>query len=170
MITKIHYLLMILSISSLLKVMCSQANLTYPVAQSSVQPYSCNQDYITDYEINVYLPSSIAANASIQVEFPDVYRLHRECKAYVKINHNPSRISRCFFHSDHKYILKMDTIISGQYQIVFEGIHNPSIDTLRSQFKIETFINQTLFIDSIEIMNKVFFFPPPGTVIFHLSP
>lgn len=160
MIVKISPLLIILCI-----IACSQADLTYPIVKPSVQPYSLNQDYITDYVFNLPISSPVAANASIQIEFPDLYQLPHECRAYMKTDYSPFKASLCYLHSDHIYLLHMDTIVPNNYQIVFEGIHNPAIDTLNSKFKIRIFMNHTLLID-YEIANPIFSLPPPSITYF----
>jgi hypothetical protein len=158
---KISPLLITLSI-----IAYSQEALTYPIAQPSVQLFSLNQDYITDYAFNLLISSPVAANAFIQIEFPDSYQLPSECRAYIKTGYSFFKASFCSLHSDHMYLLHMDTIVPDNYQIVFEGIHNPAIQTLNSKFKISIFMNHTLLIDYIEIANPIFFLPPPSITQF----
>lgn len=160
MIAKLSSLFIILSIMA-----CSQADLTDHVIQPFVKPYSLNQGYITDYEFNVYIPSSVT-NAYIEFEFPSLYRLSQKCKAYIKVGHYPYTVYPCFLNADYRYLLLIDSMPSGNYQIIFEGIQNPYIDALSSKFNIRTYMNQTLLIDDVETINPIFFLPPPGTTIF----
>lgn len=135
-----------------------------PVTLTPVHPFSINKGYATDYSFSIYIPSPISTNASIEVEFPQYYHLSSKCQAYIKIGTNPFAIYACSKTSHSKYLICVDHIYPNEYTIVFEGITNPDTLPINSSFKIKTYSNQNILVDSNEFLDSIHFLPDPGII------
>lgn len=157
MLTKLNSILIVLTLLAF-----THADLIQPVTRTPVRPFSINQGYETDYSFSIYIPSAIPVNAYIEVEFPQPYQLSSGCKAYIKIGTGPFTIYSCSKPSYSKYLIYMGSIVSDEYTIVFEGVQNPSTHPASSNFKIKTYLNQIVLIDSNEFFDSVPFLAASG--------
>lgn len=137
-----------------------------PLTLTPLRPFSVNQNYTTDYCITFNVPSTIPLYASFEVEFPIPYQLPSICKASIKIQESPFTKYPCEKVSNSKYLVNVGTIISGDYQIVFENIINPSSYPASSNFKIRTYFNKEILVDANEHFESVPFLPTPGKFLF----
>lgn len=160
MITKISPILIILALFAF-----AHADLIQPVTRTPVRPFSINQGYVTDYSFSIYIPSTISVNAYIEVEFPQPYQLPSECKAYIKIGTGSYTFYSCSKPSYSKYLISIGSISPDEYTIVFVGIKNPTTHPASSNFKIKTYLNQIILVDSNEFFDSVPFLPASGKII-----
>ncbi len=133
-----------------------------PITRTPLRPYAINQDYTTDYLLSVNIPSSISLDAYIEVEFPQPYQLSSPCTAYVKSPDSEFATYPCTKEFITKYVVAVGTITAGEYYIAFEGIKNPAAYLGSSNFKIRTYQNQEVLVDSNEYLDAVPFLPYPG--------
>lgn len=140
----------------------TQAALIEPLTRTPLRPYSINQDYSTEYSFSVYIPSAIASNAIIEVEFPLPYQIPSACRAFIKFEDDPFAMFPCEKPSHSRYIVKIEKIIPGDYQIVFENIQNPLSYPASSTFKIRTYLNRDVLVDANEYFDAVPFLPTPS--------
>lgn len=158
---KINLILVILALLAF-----AYADLIQPVTRTPVRPFSINQGYVTDYSFSIYIPSAISVNAYIEVEFPQPYQLPSVCKAYIQIGTGPFTFYSCSKPSYSKYLISMGTIDPDDYTIVFVDIKNPTMHPASSNFKIRTYLNQIILVDSNEFLDSVPFLAAAGMVIF----
>jgi hypothetical protein len=147
----------------------TQAALIEPVTRTPVRPYAINQNYSAPYLFHVSIPSAISSNAVIVVEFPMPYQIPANVLAYVKVNDGSFVTYPCLKPSYSKYIVQIGTIIAGEYQIAFENIRNPTGYPASSNFKIWTYVNNDVLVDSNEHLDAVPFLATPRKFIFWLS-
>jgi len=133
-----------------------------PFTRTPLRPYSINEGYTTDYLFSVNIPTEISSNAFIEVEFPMPYQIPSACKAYIKAQDGPFTVYPCNKPSYSRYVVNIGEITSGEYQIAFEGIENPSSYLASSNFKIRTYFNQDVLVDSNEYLDAVPFLPAPS--------
>jgi len=153
---------------SLLFALCIAVTLTAfiePITRTPLRPYAINQDYATDYLLSVNIPSSISFDAYIEVEFPQPYQLSSPCTAYIKGPGSDFTTYPCTKEFITKYVVAVGTITAGEYYIAFEGIKNPAAYFGSSNFKIRTYQNQEVLVDSNEYLDAVPFLPYPGNNI-----
>jgi len=139
-----------------------------PITRTPLRPYAINQDYTTDYLLSVNIPSSISFDAYIEVEFPQPYQLSSPCVAYIKSPDSGFTTYSCTKEEITKYVVAVGTITAGDYYIAFEGITNPGAYLGSSNFKIRTYQNEEVLVDSNEFLDAVPFLPYPGKPI-HFS-
>ena len=145
----------------------SFAAVIQPITRTPLRPYAVNKDYKTDYLLSVNIPSSISFDAYIEVEFPMPYQLSSPCVAYVKAPDQEFKTYPCTKLDIIKYIVAVGSITAGDYYVAFEGIKNPAAYQGSSNFKIRTYQNREVLIDSNEYLDAVPFLPYPGNTIIH---
>ena len=139
----------------------SNAAFIEPNTRTPLRPFSINQGYTTDYNLYVTIPTAIPMNAVIEVEFPILYQIPSACSAYIKIGTGSFSTYPCQKPSHSRYIVSVGEIISGDYQIVFEGIVNPVLYSASSNFKIRTYVNDNVMVDANEYLDAVPFLDAP---------
>ena len=139
-----------------------------PITRTPLRPYAINKDYSTDYLLSVNIPSSISFDAYIEVEFPMPYQLSSPCVAYIKSPDQGFTTYPCTKFEITKYLVAVGTITAGDYEIAFEGIKNPAAYQGSSNFKIRTYQNREVLIDSNEYLDAVPFLPYPGTLLLFI--
>ena len=120
--------------------------------------YSTNQNYSTEYFFNIFIPSPILNQASIGIIFPFSIEDLSPCIAFVKPPNRPQAVYECE-KLDFRLMIDMEELISGNYEILLENVHNPIMDDKLSVI-VRTYENRTILIDEMEILEKVKYFPP----------
>ena len=131
-----------------------------PNTSGPIKAYSINQNYTTEYSINIYIPTLILLNGYIEVEFPLLFQIPPVCNVKIKTPKNFLTKSSCEKLSELKYIIQVGKIIPGEYQILFENIRNPTLERT-SSFKIKTYSNRYTLIDSNEDFGTMQLLPSP---------
>jgi len=149
-----HFMLILLTLFILAKTAFIE-----PITRTPIRPYSINEGYTTDYLFSVNIPTEISSNAFLEVEFPMPYQIPSACKAYIKARNGAFTVFPCSKPSYSRYIVNIGEIIPGEYQIAFEGIENPSSYLASSNFKIRTYFNKDVLVDSNEYLDAVPFLP-----------
>ena len=139
----------------------SQAAFIQPITSTPLRPFSVNENYTTDYSFAFNIPTPIVSKASIQVEFPSLYLIPSSCIAVLKIPEGSFESYPCEKTSPTQYLISMNQIITGDYYLVFENILNPTAYPASSNFKVRTYYNQDILIDSNEYFDAVPFLPTP---------
>lgn len=161
MITLFVIFLLVLSTSTFVG-----AGFIQPMTSTPLRPYSVNQDYTTDYLLSFQIPSAISFKAFLEVEFPLPYSLPSNCKSFIKPLTSPFTQHPCTKVGSSKYLVNIGTITPGDYQLVFENIKNPSAYPASSNFKIRTYFDRSVLIDSNEYFDAVPFLPTPSNPAF----
>lgn len=158
MLSKLSYLLLVFLFAAF-----TQADLIQPLTRTPLRPFSVNQNYTTDYSFSAYIPSSITDQATIEVEFPLPYSIPSDCQVALQIPSNSTYGTySCTKTTASKYVIDVGQIVAGEYQFVFQNIENPSAYPASSNFKIRTYYNQEILVDSNEYFDSVPFLPTPG--------
>jgi len=133
-----------------------------PLTRTPVQPYSINKGYVTDYKFSVDIPSEILSSGSIELEFSDLYQISSNCRAHISIDYEDFELYSCTKTSPRQYMIEIGYIPPGEYQIVVEGITNPTLSQSSANFKIRTWINENILVDTNEFLEGVPFIDYPG--------
>lgn len=153
-------LILILLLLSILGI--SQAAYIEPRTSTPLRPFSINQDYVTDYSFRFYVPTLIPSSASFEVEFPLPYQLPSACGSYIKYGDGDFAAFSCEKISSSQYVVSLDQINVGEYELVFENIRNPADYPASSNFKMRTYFNREILVDSNDYFDSVPFYATPG--------
>ena len=125
-----------------------------------LKPYSTNQNYTTEYIFNIFIPSSIPTNASIEIELPSSFTEPSFCIAYINPPNGSYSKYKC--EINHSLLLiHIGIITPGNYELLVESIPNPLIEE-PSAFKIRTYMNGIILVDQSENIGSIEFLPPPS--------
>lgn len=140
----------------------AKADYITPLTRMPVQPYAINQGYVSDYAFHVSIPSEIDYNGYIIVEFPASIQLSGTCDTYIKYQSSSYIDYPCTKTSSNVYSIQVGTILAGNYEIIVTGVQNPRTDRASSAFKISTWVNGLVLVDSNERLPGVPFSPAAG--------
>lgn len=158
MLSKLSFLLLVFLFAA-----STQADFIQPLTRTPLRPFSVNQNYTTDYSFSALIPSDIPNQAFIEVEFPLPYSIPSACQVSMKTPQNSTYINySCTKTTASKYLINASQIVSGEYDFVFQNIENPSAYPASSNFKIKTYYNQEILVDSNEYFDSVPFLPTPS--------
>ena len=163
MFSRLAFLLLVLSISYY-----SHAAFIQPLTRTPLRPFSVNQNYTTDYSFSFYIPTAIYFGAFIEVEFPIPYDISSACQAFLKAENNPIKQFSCDKTSSSTYLIDVGQILSGNYELILEGITNPSAYSASSNLKLRTLFNKNIPVDANEYFDSIPFLASPGIFLFHL--
>jgi len=138
----------------LLNVFTLQSAFINSISNPPVRASSLNQNYSTEYFLNIYFPSLILINGHIEIEFPFLFQIPSSCALTII---NPKGFlsqPHCEKISELKYLITLGKLIPGNYTLIFENIRNPALKET-SNFKIKTYMNRHTLIDSNEAFGSV---------------
>jgi len=158
MFSRLAFLLIVLSIA-----FYSRAAFIQPLTRTPLRPFSVNQNYTTDYSFAFYIPTAIYFGAFIEVEFPLPYQISSACQAYLKAENSPINQFSCEKTSSSTYLIDVGQLVSGNYELVLEGIKNPTAYSASSNLKLRTLFNKNIPVDSNEYFDSIPFLSSPVT-------
>ncbi len=164
MFSRLAFLLIVLSIF-----FCSHAAFIQPLTRTPLRPFSVNQNYTTDYSFSFNIPTAIYFGAFIEVEFPLPYQISSACQAYLKAENSPINQFSCEKTSSSTYMIDVGQLASGNYELILEGIKNPSAYSASSNLKIRTLFNKNIPVDSNEYFDSIPFLSSPGNDYFRFN-
>jgi len=153
---KTFFALITILISSL-----SNAAYIEPRTSTPLRPFSINEDYVTDYSFRFHIPTLIPTRASFEVEFPLPYQIPSTCGSYIKFTDGQFERFSCEKISATQYVVNLDQIQIGDYELVFENIKNPLGYPASSNFKIRTYFNREILVDSNDYFDSIPFYSTP---------
>ena len=129
------------------------------LSNTPLKLYSINQNYSTEYFLNIFIPSPIPNQAYIEIEFPFPFPLEdsSSCLTTIKSPNGLHTMYECE-KLNFRYMIYIGHIISGNYEILLENIHNLLVDEI-SGIWVRTYENRTVLVDEMEKSENIVLLP-----------